>query len=403
MNQRLITISDDISYLLTLPREIRCLIFSYPMTIQDFFSIRETSKTLKDDVEKCVEVLTDDGKDGSLEAELIISLPKISVLPVSYSINVADDAQLVELAKHPTLTEATFDLTSMITDYDVDYYQAILQFFRLYRLRGSDCHRCSDIADSRYRFTFYWHNVEYKNIGDDEYGEKIQEYVGEEEHITEVSEGGIYLINPYIMFNAASFFPDLSKNVPICEYRGPLTYTIVDISKLPCLEKVYFKFDYTYYISLTLLNGLTKSLLQNPNITEYYISYESDESNYYSIFIGNIVAQLTDGFSNTQQHQHIRTFFPIDWINIDWVVEIFPNLQSISINFPSLQFILDEIKGKSPGVEGTLQQFNDNTSYLQNIPEINIVGNTNNNQEIIDLFPPEFHDRITFVKSNWLS
>lgn len=367
------------TYLDLLPEEIRCEIYKYPTSFQSINALEAVNPGEVDIIKDCLQVL--EGEDeADLTPDWVLSLPKIRVISNAYPILIQDGDQLIALAQKESLLEASFDLTNILNQVQEIYdYIMIFEYYAESHLdeTSSNCKNCAGDNPS-YKFTFF--------------------YTDDDIHIVEVSEGGIFLINP-VYEPVIEFYSELPNYIPICEYRGPFEDTSFGIEVLPCLEKVYFKFILGSRLELNPEDLLSPILGRN-NVKEYFLSFKKEEiskvNDMISIFI-------TKEDSYTQIHPQVTTFLPVPNPTIGLLMlKIFPNLTSITLLPKSFRVyspgIIEEV-GMTRGVPNFLEF----TKRLNNFATIYCVDDGNSKQELLNVFPKNIQDKVIFQEPDWLA
>lgn len=374
--------------LLSLPTDIQCEILKYPLSLKEFLALREKSRAVYTRLNDCVEIL--DGNDrGSLFPDLVHDMKRIKRISFDYPIYISSEEELINLSQHPTLREASFDISAIVdeTDNVETLYRLINVFFENYsrtqkKAICQDCHS----SDPAYRFFFFYLSIPSSEV-----------------HGIEVSEGSIFLIDPPVnnRTDLTDFYITLSDIVPICEYRGPLNEAGETIDSLPCLQRVYYKFDSRYIDEMQfipLARGMRDRIFSVPHITEYYASYPKI---YGFLFAkphtSGMIEAITSGARlDNQTFLHVTQLWAIPFNRIDWVREVFPNLIDIRISLASIHN-RNGISYANYGVS-----FDEFVTMLDKYGKIIITNDLVHPFTIADylkLFPDNLRNRITFEES----
>lgn len=366
------------TYLDLLPTDIRCELYKYPISLEYFNSLQKDPVQGKL-VRECVQIL--EGEDeGELSSNFVLSLPNIRVISSAYPILVTREA-LVYLSEKESLREASFNVFPIINQMGGiigEMYQRIILFFDGYMEThpefSADCQNCTE--QPRYKFIFF--------------------YMDQDETIraVEVSEGGIFLINPKVA-PSSDFYDELIKYVPLCEYRGPFNYDtpLEKLGELPCLKRVYFKFDPSYPRLYDL-----RDTLKGNNVTKYYLSYPKSTDGIIvpkrRFTYNGIISNFIEGLPDTRVYNIVTTFFPIAYYLLPKVNQVFPNLEDIFITLSSLN-LYKQGYHRDAFIEA-VQKFKRITIV------IDLLG-AEDDQVYIALFPQQIQNRINLIDSDWLS
>lgn len=361
--------------------ELYCQVFSYPMTLQEFLFLRETSVDIKKRVESCLRYLiSSDQEAGKLSASMINSMIKIEEIAPEYPIIISNQDELLTIAKHPTLRQATFD----IMDLREDPLLLIVSFFEQFITSNSNF----PIESILYDFTFLGLNEDGGIIG------------------IQIVEESIRLTNffSYSEEKLRDFYVIISKYIPINAYYGPLDIALKTVSSLPFLGSVYFNIDLSFTLSIPNrpVRTFVSNLLDNHNITQYYISYPHSDTEYEigtDEPINNII-----GFTHriiylyvNRIFNHVKVFLPFSYEDIGSVKDIFPNLESISISLNTVDFFLQQ--------RNISHLYIDKKYMLNNFQEIILVIDTEifrGEEYYLNLFPHELRGMIRFIDSDWM-
>lgn len=353
------------SHLDRLPKDIRCEILHYPISVSDVESLEQAYPELTNEIRDCVQVLDGD-EDITLDVDFVLSLSNIRIITPNYPIVINTKQDLQRLSRHKTLQQAAFNLF-MLPD-TLQLLGSYVNFFFISSKKFSN--RCQDceIDNPRYKFTFF---VEINTII----------------HAIEVSNGGLFLINvDRINLDV------LSNYVPICEYRGPLNdFMVQQLVALPCLKHIYFKHDPTIdgVYGYTFLAFAINLLLSNENITEYYISLQLDNKGILGYIISPVIQDL---FKLGKVYPHVKVFFPVRASNLKDISVLFPNLTSITL------------------LDDSLALYNLSPTEINYLSRFNVIYITKSNyaidlmvQQRLDQLPEEIRNRFVFIKPDWLA
>ena len=362
------------------PRDVRRLILKPRMTLDEFLVLRSSSKDVKDFIEDYVINLTpkeDQDEKGSLFPELVIDLNKIEIISPEYPIVVSTVEQLLLLANHPTLIEAAFDVTDLLSNL----YDLVFAFFREYPTFGHECDDCQDLIlgykASGYNFTFF------------------KEISGLEYSIIQVYEGGILIRNtpPETLEKVKIFYRDLSQFIPLCRYTGDLS-GLEGVSFVSCLNEItltnlirvlsrsrsdqeYLAGRVSYFLNYGLL----------PNVTRYDAIYPKMTPDDLALGYRPFLPAFAQGVAfNLRQVQgnKITTFFPIP-------IEIFPRIKNYLPNLTSIAFSLFSLQNEvRVFVAADFADYE--TIYL--VVDLDI---TMDQEKYIAPFPEKVRDRLVFV------
>ena len=361
----------DVAYLLTLPLELQCMILGRSISLKEITLIRESSKELENILFSCLEEVVSDGDEGTFFPALVMDMKRIKVIPPEYPIYITKKHQLLRIAKHPTLQEASFDLSGLFNKF-VDIVDLVLSFFSEYQTYGNTCRDCQ----GRYNFTFFFR--------------RETTYF-----IIQVTEGSLTFHNMGHIYRISSLYKNLVTKVPICEFTGSLDTSLSGVAELPCLTTISLRYNHNIAVKLADLPFWFYTNVMNDKIEKYNISspkilYHPYAIGFLSTFISRLINHLDIKKIN---YPKVTTFFPVICIleDIQMTRKVFPNLTSICFDFPSIRRL-----GQIPNI--IIQEIKD----LDEIVLFNNLNEPLNKQRYIDLFPPELHDKITFVESDWL-
>ncbi len=379
------------SYFDVVPRDVLCQVVSDTMTLDKYLNLRRVSQKTTQQVNQCLRHLDSEGEEGYLFADLVREMQVIETISPNYPVYIQDVADLLYLAQHPTLHEATFDLSDLGDDIET-FLTAITEFFGFYSGFGTACQDCQD----RYAFTFVRSFEPLSFIQVTEGTLRIQDIPFAEPELHSQAnvpynpETFLARDNPF-----DAFYQEIGHLVPICELIGTLNENLTGIHHLPCLTKISLMADLSYGL---IYNSGPKNgynyypfyawFIDNvmlPNITEYYYSYPKEVINgqHFGSFSNTLLRILND---SPKTYPQVTTFLPIYFDEIPEVQRIFPNLTSIWIALVSLKY------ARQP-------------QLLDKYQKIVIVIDWNgllDQQSYIDMFPAHLRDRITFIDSDWL-
>lgn len=352
-----------------LPSELQCQILRGPLTLREFKNIREVSHQLEDTLFSCLEELISEGDEGSLFPDFVLDLERIRVISPEYPIFIENKAQLIDLAKHKTLQEATFNISEGL-DNLIPY---IKDFFSVYRTYGNTCQDCQE----RYNFTFY-------TQGED----KI--------HLIQVTEGSLRIYGMAERIEAAKelyqFLPTL---VPICEFIGETNDSLTTLNTLPCLTKLSLRYEefVEVFDPNESYNWFADSVM-GQNIKEYYFSWPKLTARDLKLQLytpGDFTRYFVSDFlePNDAIFPWVTTFLPITYFgeDIKTLRKVFPNLTSIWLTRSSL-----------PRREANHKLF----LGLREIVIVNDLLDPLDKEKILDLFTPEQRKIVIFTESDWL-
>ncbi len=356
---------ENTNYINYLPLETLCNIFTSEISLHELLAIRETSQSLYQQVTFCIQsIVTTDNREGMLLPEIVQELPNLQVVSPNIRILVENNQDIIDLAEHPSLKEAVIDLSKYHRDFS-NVVTLILLFFQRYPTLGKTKQDCQ----GRYNFTFV--------INPDEL------------IFIQVTEGSLHLhnigTNTFIDLGRAplsNFYIGLRQYVPICEFIGDLHNHLGYLSYLPNLEKVSLRKRRDIYVDP---ENLIESIMV-PTVKEYYLSIPKGQT-------GEVHSIITTLKRRNAKYPNVTTFFPIPIYQLDLIWRIFPNLTSIWIQLSSLNEYLHQ------ALHPTF------LDLLNKYPEIILVNNLEQPRDqnlYLGLFPPELHDRITFIESDWL-
>ena len=370
--------AEELSFLENLPLEMQCKILSGPLTLQQYLTTRLISPDVENVVNNCLTSLISEDDQGFLSPELILSLKRIQVISPEYPIRITQERHLFELAQHPTLVEASFDLT-LLQPYE-RIFTLVTKFFDKYHTLGNECQDCR----GRYSFGFFI----IRN--------------GKKQDIIQVTEGHLLTSNlqDYSIEGIPLFYRQLGINVPVCEYIADLNYSLVGIQGLLCLSRlslileVKFIRESTKEIGKYFERTFVTSVMV-PQITEYTISYPK-ETSYYRDFFNRVIRLIE---LRKLVYPQVTSFLPFPFGSntyaINSIKRAFPNLTTIHLILPSMTGVIRI---------GTRVYSKIARDFLMNYQKIVLVNDKNKTPDqkfYLGLFPEELWPRITFTESNW--
>ena len=357
----------DTANLPNLPREIQCMIFKGPMTLQDFLSFQQVSQ-IEDILFSCIEELISKGDEETLSLDTVLSMERIRAISPEYPIIIDDQNKVADLAEHPTLREAVFDLTDLKGGQILPDIATL--FFSKYRTFGNKCQDCQE----RYNLTFFIQDNDFRLI--------------------QVTEGSLKMYNLLDITRDSlhKLYTILNKKVPICEYTGDLNNHLYDLNIFPCLTRINLRYDPNFVDIDEPENNYEYILIENTK--EYYLSWpkklsvdvDIDYRRKAAYFIQGLLDYFDD---NRYVYPQVTTFFPIvyrTYRDVDVLKEIFPNLTSIWLiaeYLPPYEVDADFSDYNEIVIVNQLPTPFDRNYYLQ-------------------LFKPEDRGKIIFSESDWL-
>lgn len=380
-------------YLETLPIDVLCQVLTDTMTLHEYLVLRKTSQKTTQQANRCLRHLVSDGQEGQLFPEIVLEMSFIETISPDYPILIQDVADLLFLANHPTLHEATFDLTELGDNLST-FLTAIVEFFGLYPGFGTTCQDCQ----GRYSFTFIrtFEPLSFIQVAEGSLTVRDIPYGSTIHH-----RGDVYYNRELFLAQEDPFDPffrEIGHLVPVCEVIATLNENITGIKHLPCLRKLSLVVDLTYrdvyyayqnrtYAYFPFYDWFVDNIM-SLNIEEYYISFPKaiGDGRDFGYFIRALIPTL---LNYRIVYSKVKTFFPIYLDDLNKIKTVFPNLTSIWLDSWGLEF------SHNPQL----------TTQLGNYDEIVVVRttkNTRSEQDYLAMFPPELQDRIIFTDSDWL-
>ena len=294
----------------TFPDDIWCEILkSQPITLDDLLAIRGTSLTMYDIAMKCVKHLSGP-VDDPISGSFVNSLETVEIIEDMYPIYVEDLQVFYLLAHHPTLYQASFDL-STVTTRDT-FYGTVADFIEeKFNISTNNLCQCQTPVTFDYFFTDGIISLSITN------------------HTIVVGYTDAQVIN---RLGKSRFLSAISQRLPICNYIGPINDTIVtSLRNYPCLITLDITPNETtfYDITIPLLPHL-----QELSVFLQDVSWE-DSADYYSK-IGFFFYQLQNGPQSNAQFPSITKLPPLPALQIPLVRRYFPNLKTIELIIYSL-------------------------------------------------------------------
>lgn len=372
-------------YLLELPEEIQCYVLSGPLTLLEFLSARTTSPIILNRLNQCLQYLASPEEEGSLSPEIAMELRSIRTITPTIPISITQIKQLITLASHRTLHEASFDLT-MALEGDFDLFSSyLLEFLRhCNKIRGNAAWDCQE----RYNFTLY------TKSGDEFF---------------QVKEGSLLVMGDVLSSAVIAY---LLANIPVCKYQSDLLGIHGRMTEFPNLTRITMFFNSAqyedhdlegFYIGLSFGRWILQVLLST-TATEFFALNTHDlvvrevedpeESAYsYDDLIGDMFQDLPPVAPGGRQllplpiRPDITTFFPIPLVEgvLQSVQRLLPGLTSIAITTSSVERI-------SFHEAMALARL-----YLRNYPRIILVDNLDVQNSLAYYrlyFPQELHSRL---------
>lgn len=383
------------SYLDRIPRDILCQVVSDTMTLSDYLKLRKVSQRTIQQVNGCLRhLVAEEDDEGYLFADLVRDMQVIETISANYPIYIQDVADLLYLAQHPTLHEATFDLSDLGDEIET-FLTAITEFFGFYPGFGTTCQDCQ----GRYAFTFVrtWEPLSFIQVTEGSLTLRDIPYTSTIHHNGDIPYNQAKFLAQYDPFDP--FFQEIGHLVPICEVVATLNENITGIKHLPCLTKLTLIIDLSYlniyypYKPNTVRSEFPfydwfVDNIMSLNIKEYYISYPKTQPN--GRDFGYFTRAIETTLSNNRiVYAQITNFFPIYLDRLPYIKKVLPNLTSIWLDSWGLQFT------HSPQL----------TSQLGDYEEIVVVRTTTHtlsDEDFLKMFPLDIQDKVTFVDSDWL-
>lgn len=368
-----------------LPLEMKCEIFGEEMTVKDYLLIRSISKDFYKSVNLCVKSLIadvdEDGLEnyGRLNVTMVLEMVDIKTITPSYPIAITSSEEIRLLAKNTTLIEATLDLRLA---ENVSNSNLILDFFEFYHVKNllPDNKKCN----GRYKFTFILTtNLKYVTI----------------------SEGTISYRNSAWVRSPNTFYKNLNKYVPICEYNGTIgvdleyTYHLKQLTTM-LLDFGENKVGKDYHDAMTNvkynIQNIVDMFMNNVSIVDFYMSMgkiSSKERSKYALFITRLLDRLEREKKNFKSLSKINIFFPITLHP-----STFTTLLNLCPNITSVSFLMSSFTNKALVASSSM------LFTLYNFPEIIFINDLTNPQPdeyYLDFLPKSLHRQVKILESDF--
>jgi hypothetical protein len=377
---------------MALPLDIQCRILSEPITPEDLSRVLLADEQLRAVAISCVTTLISSKRGEYLDAKFILGLERITSISDNIPIRIKEPQELLDLAAHPFLREATFDISSLGDD-PVTGIRFFLERFPL-EPRGDCPEECPDEWTFKFKFlTKTGHAIEITNNTLD-----ISNYT------ERYKRGSLHL--GYFYLNQL-----LGSTLPICRYITFFSNDNPHLQLLPCLRELGIKinaprlFSSERFVSDWYQEGISDYYLSYPKMYYNYLdnSYEKD----YSI-VSDSLATLDGDLDEDETLEHIQTFFPFNFSrfgpDLEVIHEVLPGLTSLWITLSSFeQFRADYLS--SYRLAGTPKAVHPKMSHLFKYPDIVLLNDLKNprpEKEYLEIFPEELRDCVTFLSSDWL-
>ncbi len=349
-----------------LPTDRQCQALRGPVSLHEYLKIRQTSQVLFKRINACLEELSND-EEGQIEVETVLGMKRIKKISLDSPIVMTTTENLLKLAQHPTLDEASIDL-SIATEGDVNLFiELIKDFFGSYRL----------LPEHDFNFIF---------ILDPESLAFIQ-----------VTNRSLYLYNLPEVTTISSLYAYLGSLIAIEKYTGDLNYNLDGLLQLTNLKEVNFNLrqEDTFVTQRKFIEWFIQTNILE-SAEEFYISYPQVDPhlnlwrNPYLNFNYDLMRTIEN---ERRAYPNVKTFLPINYVDSTTVQNAFPNVTSIW-----LSIVLLEIEEPQGGDLDSL--FN----YYQEVVIVNDTTYSTDEikERILPLFTTDLHDRITITVSNWL-